>query len=289
METWVLGKAVSGRMTMIEFHNVSKQFSEGRWWGQKKRIQALHNITLQIKEGTCFALVGESGSGKSTLGKLLIGLEKPDCGQILFQGFNLVEISNQTRQKLRKDMQIVFQDSYHAVNPRMKIADVIAEPMRVHFGYSSTKLKEEVKHLLENVGLAAEDGEKYSHQFSGGQLQRITIARAISIQPKVIILDEVINSLDGLVQISILKLLKRLQRELNLTYLFISHDLHAVKRFADEVAVLDKGEIVEYAEHVKDFDQLTHPASRRLIEARLPILPLQAKEDHWVKKGLTVS
>ncbi|WP_373231607.1 ABC transporter ATP-binding protein [Cohnella sp.] len=274
---------------MIEFINVSKQFREGIWWGQKKNVQALHDISLQIKEGTCFAIVGESGSGKSTLGKLLIGLEKPDTGQIMFQGSNLHEADRQKRQLLRRDMQIVFQDCYSAVNPRMKIKDVIAEPMRVHFQYSAAEIKEKVKQLLEAVGLDEEAGEQYSHQFSGGQLQRITIARAISIQPKVIVLDEVINSLDVLVQISILKLLKRLQHELNLTYLFISHDLHAVKLFADEVAILDKGEIVDCAHQVKHFDKLTHPASRRLIEAQLPIVPQLAKEEYPVKKGLYVS
>ncbi|WP_083566421.1 ABC transporter ATP-binding protein [Domibacillus mangrovi] len=274
---------------MIEFKNVSKQYFESRGWGQKRSINAMDNISFRIKEGSCFAIVGESGSGKSTLGKLLIGLDKPDSGQILFRGLDLFDINNQTRQQLRRDMQIVFQDCFSAVNSRMKIRDVIAEPMRVHLHYSSTGIKEEVKRLLETVGLTAEDGEKYSYQFSGGQLQRITIARAISIHPKVIILDEVINSLDVLVQISILKLLKRLQRELNLTYLFISHDLHSVKLFADEVVVLDKGKLVDYAEDVKDFDKLTHPASRRLLEAQLPIMPQQASEDMSVKKGVIVS
>ncbi|WP_078429370.1 ABC transporter ATP-binding protein [Alkalihalobacterium alkalinitrilicum] len=274
---------------MIEFKNVSKQYFDGKWWGQKKKIQALDDISLHIKEGSCFALVGESGSGKSTLGKILIGLEKPESGQIFFNGFNLLNSSNQTRQQLRRDMQIVFQDCFSAVNSRMKIRDVIAEPMRVHLQYSSKEKREEVKRLLETVGLTAEDGEKYPHQFSGGQLQRITIARAISIQPKFIILDEVINSLDVLVQISILKLLKKLQRELNLTYLFISHDLHSVKLFADEVAVMDKGKIVDYTEDVKEFDKLTHPASRRLLEAQLPIKTQQASEDMSVKKGMNVS
>lgn len=274
---------------MIEFKNVSKQFFDGKWWGEKKCIQALDNISIHIKEGSCFAIVGESGSGKSTLGKLLIGLEKPDRGQILFNGTNLHDCSNQTRKQLRRNMQIVFQDCYSAVNPRMKIRDVISEPMRVHLRYSSTKIKEEVNRLLERVGLTAEDGEKYSHQFSGGQLQRITIARAISIYPKVIILDEVINSLDVLVQISILKLLKRLQCELNLTYLFISHDLHAVKLFADEVIVLDKGKIVDYAEDVKNLNKLSHPASIRLLEAQLTIKPPNTKEDELVKKGMNVS
>jgi len=288
MEAWVLGEAVRGGINMIEIINVSKQFFEGKWWGQKKSIQALDNISLHIKEGSCFAIVGESGSGKSTLGKILIGLEQPDSGEILFNGLNLFS-SPKNREHVRKDMQIVFQDCFSAVNPRMKIKDVIAEPMRVHLRSSSIEIQEEVKRLLEIVGLMPDDGEKYSHQFSGGQLQRITIARAISIKPKVIILDEVINSLDVLVQISILKLLKRLQRERNLTYLFISHDLHAVKLFADEVAVLDKGRIVDYAEKVQDFDQLTHPASRRLIEAQLPIKPQQVNEDTLMKTEINVS
>lgn len=274
---------------MIEFKNVSKQYFDGRWWGQKKKIQALDDISLHIKEGSCFALVGESGSGKSTLGKVLIGLEKPDSGQIFFKGINILNSSNQTRQQLRRDMQIVFQDCFSAVNSRMKIRDVIAEPMRVHLQYSSTEIREEVNRLLETVGLNEEDAEKYPHQFSGGQLQRITIARAISIQPKCIILDEVINSLDVLVQISILKLLKKLQREFNLTYLFICHDLHSVKLFADEVAVMDKGKIVDYTENVKEFDKLTHSASRRLLEAQLPIRAQQASENMSDKKGMNVS
>ncbi|PZD97191.1 nickel import ATP-binding protein NikE [Paenibacillus sambharensis] len=280
---------------MIEFVNVSKQFRDGKWWGQKKTIQAVRQVSLQIKAGTCFALVGESGSGKSTLGNLLIGLEKPDQGQVLFQDINLHEAGPEQRQRLRRDMQIVFQDPYSAVNPRMKIKDVIAEPMRVHLEYSAGEIKERVKQLLEEVGLSEDAGEQYSHQFSGGQLQRVTIARAISIRPKVIILDEVINSLDVLVQVSIMKLLKHLQRNLNLTYLFICHDLHAVKLFADEVAVLDKGEIVDYTNDVTRFDQLKHPASRRLIEAELPIVTQasevhkQTDEEYVVTKGLYVS
>jgi nickel transport system ATP-binding protein len=274
---------------MIEFVNVSKQFREGKWWGRKNNIQAVRNVSLQIEQGTCCAIVGESGSGKSTLGKLLIGLEKPDQGHVMFQGCNLHEADREERRRLRRDMQIVFQDCFSAVNPRMKIRDVIAEPLRVHYRYSAAEIKAQVKQLLEAVGLDEEAGEKYAHQFSGGQLQRVTIARAISIQPKMIILDEVINSLDVLVQISILKLLKRLQHELNLTYLFISHDLHAVKRFADEVAVLDKGEVVDFAHRADDFDKLTHPASRRLIEAELPVVTERAQEDFSVMKGLYVS
>jgi len=282
---------------MIEFVNVSKQYRGGSWWGKKKTIQAVNQVSLQIKEGTCFALVGESGSGKSTLGKLLIGLEKPDEGHILFQGIDLHEAGPEQRQRLRRDMQIVFQDPYSAVNPRMKIKDVIAEPMRVHFQCSAAEMKEKVNRLLEAVGLGEDAGDKYAHQFSGGQLQRVTIARAISIRPKAIILDEVINSLDVLVQISIMKLLKKLQRDLNLTYLFICHDLHAVKLFADEVAVLEKGAVVDYTDDARSLDQLTHPASRRLIAAELPIVTpskvvherTEVEEPYAVMEGMYVS
>ncbi|MCI3920914.1 dipeptide/oligopeptide/nickel ABC transporter ATP-binding protein [Paenibacillus sp. TRM 82003] len=274
---------------MIEFVNVSKQFREGKRWGRKNNVQAVRGVSLRIEEGTCLALVGESGSGKSTLGKMLIGMERPDAGQIWFQGVNLQEADRAQRHRLRRDMQIVFQDPYSAVNPRMKIRDVIAEPIRVHCRSGAAEIKENVKQWLEAVGLKEEDGDKYAHQFSGGQLQRITIARAISIQPKFIILDEVINSLDVLVQVSIMKLLKRLQRELHLTYLFISHDLHAVKLFADEVAVLDQGEVVDYTREVNAFERLTHPASRRLIEAQLPIETRPVQDEYFVEEGLYVS
>ncbi|MEM1504598.1 dipeptide/oligopeptide/nickel ABC transporter ATP-binding protein [Domibacillus sp. 8LH] len=256
---------------MLEIKNVSKSYRKQGWFGVKKDIQAVKNINIKLKEGICLALVGESGSGKTTLGKLILGIEEPDAGEILFKARNIHKADAGVKKQLRKELQIVFQDCYSAVNPRMKIKDIIAEPMQVHLSLSKEALQQKIEELLVQVGLQRADAAKFPHELSGGQLQRVTIARAISTDPSFIVLDESINSLDLLVQVSILKLLKTLQKTQNLSYLFITHDLHAVKLFADEVAVMEQGEIIEYVTDIKELSYMEHPTSRRLLDARLSI------------------
>jgi len=255
---------------MITIEQVSKCYTKKTLFKKASIVQAVRNISLTIQEGRCFALVGPSGSGKSTLGKMILGIEKPDTGSIYFHETNIHQAKGEERRFLQHALQVVFQDCHSAVNPRMKVRDIIAEPMRVHQQLTKQQIEKQVGELLEMVGLNREDMHKYPHQFSGGQLQRITIARAICTKPKLIVLDESINSLDVLVQISILKLLKKLQQELNLTYFFITHDLHAVKLFADDVALMHQGEIAECIQ-VTELANVQHEASKALLAAQLPI------------------
>ena len=256
---------------MIIVQQVSKSYHQSRFFKKRQSVvKAVDNVSLKIKEGSTFTLLGQSGSGKSTLGKILLGIEKPDNGEVLFDGMNVHNATGKKRKKLQQSMQVVFQDCHSAVNPKMKIKDIIAEPMLVNGKLVPRQIEERVGELLEMVGLSKDDMVKYPHQFSGGQLQRITIARAISTRPRLIVLDESVNSLDVLVQISILKLLRRLQQELKLTYFFITHDLHAARLFSDEIAIMQKGRIVEHL-LVGELEHAKHEATKALLNSRLTI------------------
>ena len=256
---------------MILMQNLSKSFSHSRFYKKSKsKVKAVENVSLSINEGSCFTLLGQSGSGKSTLGKILLGIEKPDAGEVLFDGIDVHNTTTKERKMLQKSLQVVFQDCHSAVNPKLKVRDIIAEPILVYEKLDGSEIEERVGELLKMVGLSEEDMMKYPQQFSGGQLQRITIARAISTKPRLIVLDESVNSLDVLVQISILKLLKRLQRELKLTYFFITHDLHVARLFADEIAVMHKGRIVEHL-RVDELEQAKHEGTKALLNSQLKI------------------
>lgn len=274
---------------MLMIQHVSKCYEQKGWFRLKERIQAVSDVTLTLRPGICLAVVGESGSGKTTLGKLILGIEQPDCGTILFNNINVCTTVKESKKFLQKNIQVVFQDCQNAVNPNMKIKDIIAEPMELHLSLSKSERLKKIEQLLQQVGLASSDAYKYPHQLSGGQLQRVTIARAIATEPKLIVLDESINSLDVLVQVSILKLLKQLQRAKGFSYFFITHDLHAVQLFADEVAVMDKGEIVEYVSDVTQICNMTHPVSRRLLAARLPISSKHPPQPHGFEREEHVS
>jgi len=242
------------------------------WGGHKQRIQALRNVSLDLQPATCLGIVGASGAGKSTLGKLVLGLERPDAGEIWFQGEELGHLSPPDWYRVRREMQVVFQDSFSAVNPRLKAQDIIAEPLRNYLNLTPSESTQRTIQLLETVGLTASDATKYPHQFSGGQLQRVTIARAIALKPKLIVLDEPVASLDMSIQAQILDLLLHLKQEFSLSYLFITHDLAAVAYLADTLAVMQAGEMVELLHHV-DLNQLTHPYSQQLLAAQLPSHP----------------
>ncbi|MCC9622139.1 dipeptide/oligopeptide/nickel ABC transporter ATP-binding protein [Thalassospira sp. MA62] len=262
-----MGKKGIG-LIMIHIRHVSKKYKKKSLFVASTDVLAVDDVSLTIEQGTCFTLLGKSGSGKSTLGKLLLGIEKPDTGHIFFDGIDIHQATKIEKKKLQRSRQIVFQDCYNAVNPKFQIIEVIAEPLRVHEKMSRQEVEQRVIELLEVVGLSEEDMYKYSHQFSGGQLQRITIARAIAANPKLIVLDESVNSLDRLVQISILKLLKRLQQELGITYFFITHDLQVARLISDEIAVMHEGSIVErlFAHELND---AKHEATKALLRAQL--------------------
>lgn len=223
-----------------------------------KKTTAVRQVNLTIHKGETLGLVGESGSGKSTLGKLILGLIEPTSGEIFFEG-------KQKTTLLPRRMQMVFQDPYSSLNPRMSIQSILSEPTEIH------GLPSRVEELLELVGLPQEAKHRYPHEFSGGQRQRIVIARALALRPDVLICDEPISSLDVSTQAQIIALLQKLQKELGLTMLFISHDLRVVRYLSDQVAVMYKGEIVELKETDELFTQPTHPYTQTLLSFINPL------------------
>lgn len=212
---------------------------------QTTQIRALDDVSVQLKRGTTLAVVGESGSGKSTLARGLMRLLPLDSGQVIFDQQDFLALDKQALRNARKHIQMVFQDPFASLNPRMRIGEIIAEGLVIHHIGNAKQQRDQVVHMLEKVGLKAEDSHKFPHQFSGGQRQRIGIARALILQPKLVICDEPVSALDVSVQAQILLLLKQLQSEMGLSYLFITHDLRVVRHIADEVMVMQKGKVIE--------------------------------------------
>jgi len=230
-------------------------------------LKAVDGVDFKIEKGKTLGLVGESGSGKTTLGRLVLRLIKPTEGKIYFEGEDLVNMPNPRLRNLRKKMQIIFQDPYSSLNPRLKIGEIIEEPLKVHGIGNRKERKEKVNELLEFVGIDPALKNKYPHEFSGGQRQRIAICRALATSPLFIVADEPVSSLDISIQAQILNLLLELQRKFNLTYLFISHDLAVVKHISDEVAVMYAGQFVEFGKTEEIYNNPLHPYTILLLES----------------------
>lgn|SRR5690554_3323994 len=230
-------------------------------------VKAVNGLNLKINKGNTMGLVGESGSGKSTTGRLILRLLEPTSGKILFEGKDISKINNREFRKLRKDLQIVFQNPYSALDGKMTIEDILIQPLQLHKIVHPIEYKKEVHRLLDMVGLSKKDANKFPHEFSGGQRQRIGIARALSTKPKFVVMDEPVSALDVSVQSQILNLVKDLQRELNLSYLFIAHDLSVIRHVSDEVAVMYLGKIVEQGKADRIFDSPKHPYTQALMSA----------------------
>ena len=232
---------------LLEIRNLKKEFiTKGSWFQKDEVVKAVNNISFQIFEGETLGLVGESGCGKTTLGRTLLHLEKATSGQVLFEGKDITQLSKTGLKKLRKDIQIIFQDPFSSLNPRITVGNAILEPMQVHGILSNKKERTSyVLELLKKVGLEAHHFNRYPHEFSGGQRQRIGIARTIALQPKLIICDESVSALDVSVQAQVLNLLNALKTTFNFTYIFISHDLSVVKYMSDQLVVMNQGEIEE--------------------------------------------
>lgn len=259
-------------MSLLEIVKVTKGYPYREQLFKKEQLNnVVSNVSLSIKEASCLAIVGESGSGKSTLGKIIVGLERQDQGQILLNGKDVDNLTVKERMIYRHSIQMVFQDPYSSLNPKLTIMDSVSEPLKNDKTISRKQRESIVKLVIDEVGLSATTLTRHPHQLSGGQLQRVNIARTISTKPRVIVLDEVVSSLDVLNQVRVLDLLKSLQKSYGMSYIFISHDLQAVNYIATEMVVMEQGSIVEHIDNMKNIRKLTHPASLRLRAATLTI------------------
>ncbi len=254
---------------IIAAERVSKHFPVRRGLLQRQRalVHAVEEVDLAVAEGECFGLVGESGSGKSTLGRLLVRLLEPTSGRVVFRGQDLGKLAGEDLRRRRRHFQMVFQDPFGSLNPRMRVDRMLAEPIEVHHLAPKREIGTRVAGLLEQVGLAPDAGQRYPHEFSGGQRQRIAIARALACQPDLIVADEPVSALDVSVRAQIVNLLAWLQRDLGLSMVFVAHDLAVVEHVADRVAVLYLGRIVEQAERSRLFSAPQHPYTVGLLAA----------------------
>lgn len=247
-------------------------------------VKAVDNVSFHIYEGETFALVGESGSGKTTAGKTIIRLYEPTKGKIFFEEKEITKLSTSQMRPLRKDMQIIFQDPYGSLNPRMPIGEMIREPLMVHGIGTKKEQEERVVEIMKLVGLRPEYVRRYPHEFSGGQRQRIGIARAIVLNPKLVVADEPVSALDASIQAQVLNLLLELQQKLALTYLFIAHNLAVVRHVSDRIGVMYLGKVVEVAETKELFSTPLHPYTQALLSA-IPIPDPEIKKERILLQG----
>lgn len=256
-------------LPMLKLENIKKYYpiKKGIISRTVDELKAVDGVSLEIFQGETLGLVGESGCGKSTIGRAILRLEDPSSGQILFNGEDITKYSPAKMLKLRSKLQIVFQDPFSSLNPRKRIVDILSEPLRGHNIVPKKDISKEIKRLLELVGLQETCKNRFPHEFSGGQRQRIGIARALSVKPKFIVCDEPVSALDVSIQAQVLNLLKDLQKEFSLTYLFIGHGLGAVRYISDRIAVMYLGKIVEIAKTEELFTNPKHPYTRALLDA----------------------
>lgn len=278
---------MSEQVPLLEVSDLVKNFPVGGGFfsRNKAQVQALSGVSLVIKRGQTLGLVGESGCGKTTLGRVILRLIEPDFGGISFSGINILSLPSAEMRKLRRKMQIIFQDPYASLNPRMTVEEILREPLDIHgLCASRADRRTRIMSLLDMCGLRAEVINRYPHEFSGGQRQRICIARALAVEPEFIVCDEPVSALDVSIQAQIINLLQDLQKELQLTYLFISHDLRVVEHISTRVAVMYLGKIVEEANAMDLYRSPQHPYTKALLSS-IPIPDPDKVKNRTVLKG----
>ena len=255
-------------MPLLEVRHLVKEFTRKKGlFGKGTSVRAVDDVSFAIERGETFGLVGESGSGKTTTGRCILRLIEPTTGEVVFDGRDVLKLSSAELRAARRQMQIVFQDPYSSLNPRMRVADIVEEPLIIHKLGAKAERRARVKELFGLVGLNPDHLERYPHEFSGGQRQRIGVARALALNPSLIIADEPVSALDVSVQAQVVNLLMELQDRLKLTYLFIAHDLRLVEHICNRVAVMYLGRIVEMGETAKLFASPQHPYTKALLSA----------------------
>jgi len=271
--------------SILSIKNLSKDYTLSGGFSRRSKdvVHAVENISLEIAEGETLGIVGESGCGKSTLGRMIVRLEDPTAGSILFEGKDLAKESNRALRSIRKRLQMIFQDPYASLNPRRQIGKIVEEPLRIH-GMGKSERRTLALELLKKVGLDENSYEKYPHEFSGGQRQRVVIARALALNPKLVVADEPVSALDVSIQAQVLNLFKDIQKEMGLTYIFIAHDLGVVRHVSDRIAVMYLGKVVELAKAEDLYAHPSHPYTQALLSAN-PRMDKDDKRERIILKG----
>ena len=279
---------MANEITLLQVEHLKKYFYGSRKWfageSQRSVVKAVDDVSFSIRRGETFGIVGESGCGKSTLGRSVIRLIEPTDGRILYDGVDLRSLSAEELRLKRREIQIIFQDPYASLNPRMTVRELIKAPLDVFSRDSEEKKMEQVREIMSLVGLREEFMHKYPHEFSGGQRQRIVIARALILKPSFIFCDEPVSALDASVRAQVLNLMKRIQKEMNLTYMFISHDLSVVRFLCDRIAVMYLGRIVELATRDELYNHALHPYTQALLSS-IPVPDTDVKPNRIILQG----